>query len=52
MNFGFESLVGFRIPWAVFGIPKANFPKFRIQPAKISRILGPDSPKSGDLTLS
>ena len=30
LSFGLQSLVGFRIPWVVFGIPQANFPRFRI----------------------
>ena len=30
LGFGLQSLVRFRIPWVVFGIPQANFPRFRI----------------------
>ena len=29
VDFRFQSLVGFRIPWAVFRIPQAKFPGFR-----------------------
>ena len=35
MDAGFQTLVGFRIPWAIFWIPK---PKIRIPQAKFSRI--------------
>ena len=50
LDSGFQSLVGFQIPWAVFRIPKSripdstrkNFPGFRISQAKLSRI-----PESG-----
>ena len=45
LNSGFQSLVGFRIPWAVFKIPKprisdstTQFPGFQIPQAKIFRI--------------
>ena len=49
LDSGFQSLVGFRIPWAVFRIPKPripdffifqeqNFPRFRIPQANISGI--------------
>ena len=37
---GFQSLVGFRIPWAAFGFQS---PLFQIPRAKISRIPGQDS---------
>ena len=52
LDSGFKSLVGFRIPWSVFGIPrthdsgfhKQNFLRFRIRQTKISLI-----PESGFL---
>ena len=43
LDSGFQSMLGLRIPWTVFRIPKPripqeNFPRFWITPAKISWI--------------
>ena len=38
LNSGFQSLVGFRIPWAEFRIPKTRIPIFSIPKAQISHI--------------
>ena len=56
MDSGFESLVEFRIPWAVFRIPKPGFQisqqkctGSRMSQAKLSRIPGIRIPEWGEI---
>ena len=41
---GYQSLVGFWIPWAVFRILQAKFPRFQIPQGKIPRSVGSGFP--------